>query len=242
MITEKLSDVPFQSGDALLVHCRWEDLALLDKDRDFIVITDYPTQDLGMRPEKARHALFFFMLSLALILVFDMRLSLAFMAGAVGVVVSGVLRIDEAYQAVDWRIVFLLASLIPLGIAVEQTGTAAWIAQQVLTALGGVPDWILLTVIVILTTAFTLLMSNVDATVLLVPLAIKIALGAGADPRLFALAVGLAASNSFLLSTHQVNALIMGAGGYRNRGFLRAGGIMTLLFMLVVIAMLTLFY
>ncbi len=242
VITERLSDIPFQSGDALLVHCRWEDLALLDKDRDFIVITDYPTQDLDMRPQKARYALVFFLLSLAFILVLDMRLSLAFMAGAIGVVVSGVLRIDEAYQAVDWRTVFLLAALIPLGIALEQTGTAEWIAQQVLAVLGGVPTWVLLAVVVILTTAFTLLMSNVGATVLLVPLAIKIALGAGADPRIFALAVGLAASNSFLLPTHQVNALVMGAGGYRNRDFLRAGGIMTLLFIVVVVTMLMLLY
>lgn len=242
VITQKLSDVPFQSGDALLVHCRWEDLALLDKERDFLVITDYPTQDVGLRPHKARYALAFFGLSLTLVLLFDMRLSLAFMAGAIGVVVSGVLRIDEAYQAVDWRTVFLLASLIPLGIAVEQTGTATWIAQQVLSALGTAPAWALLAAVVALTTVFSLLMSNVGATVLLVPLAMDIAHGAGADPRLFALAVGLAASNAFLLPTHQVNALIMGAGGYRNRDFLRAGGIMTLLFMVVVVTMLMLFY
>ncbi len=152
----------------------------------------------------------FFLLSLSLVLFLDIRLSLAFMAGAIGVVVSGVLRIDETYQAVDWRTVFLLASLIPLGLAVEQSGTAAWIAAEVLARLGDVPAWVLLTAIVVLATAFTLLMSNVGATVLPVPLSIEIALGAGADPRVFALAVDLAASHSFLLPTHQVNALIMG--------------------------------
>ncbi|MEE8210659.1 MAG: hypothetical protein V3T85_01935, partial [Acidiferrobacterales bacterium] len=78
--------------------------------------------------------------------------------------------------------------------------------------------------------------------VLLVPLAIEIAMGAGADPRIFALAVGIAASNSFLLPTHQVNALIMGPGGYRNIDFLRAGSIMTILFLLVMVPMLTIFY
>lgn len=94
----------------------------------------------------------------------------------------------------------------------------------------------------LLTTGFTLVMSNVGATVLLVPLAISIAVAVDADPRIFVLAVGIAESNSFILPTHQVNALIMGPGGYRNIDFLRAGDIMTILFMLVLISMLVLFY
>jgi len=81
-------------------------------------------------------------------------------------------------------------------------------------------------------------MSNVGATVLLVPLAINIAIGAGADPAVFALTVALATSNSFLIPTHQVNALIMGPGGYSVPDFLRAGGIMTILFLIVLIVML----
>lgn len=242
VITEKLSDIPFQPGDTLLLHSSWESLSLLDQDRDFIVITDYPQQDLGMRPDKLKYAAVFFLVSIGLVLFTDLRLSTAFMTGAIGMILTGVLRIDEAYQSIDWRTVFLLAGLIPLGIAVEQSGTAAWIAHNLLLVLGAVPQWVLLTVVVVLATAFSLVMSNVGATVLLVPLAIKIALGAGFDPRIFALAVGLATSNSFVLPTHQVNALIMGAGGYRNRDFLRAGGIMTLIFIVVVVLMLSLFY
>jgi di/tricarboxylate transporter len=241
-ITEKLADIPFQAGDALLVHSSWEDLALLDSDPDFIVLTAYPRQDLGMRPEKVKYALVFFGIAIGLVIFSNLRLSAALMTGAIGMILSGVLRIDEAYRSVDWRTVFLLASLIPLGIAVEHSGTATWIAQNILALFGDVPHWILLAVVAVLTTIFTLVMSNVGATVLLVPLAINIAIGAGADPRVFALAVGLAASNSFLLPTHQVNALIMGPGGYRNHHFLRAGSIMTLLFLLVLIPMLTWFY
>jgi di/tricarboxylate transporter len=242
VITERLSDIPFQPGDTLLLHSSWESLSLLDQDRDFIVITDYPQQDLGMRPDKLKYAAVFFLVSIGLVLFTDLRLSTAFMAGAIGMILTGVLRIDEAYQAIDWRTVFLLAGLIPLGIAVEQSGTAAWIAHNILLLLGTVPQWVLLLVVVVLATGFSLVMSNVGATVLLVPLAIKIALGAGFDPRVFALAVGLATSNSFILPTHQVNALIMGAGGYRNRDFLRAGGIMSLIFIVVVVTMLSLFY
>jgi len=87
-----------------------------------------------------------------------------------------------------------------------------------------------------------LLMSNVGATVLLVPLAVNIAIGAGADPAMFALTVALATSNSFLIPTHQVNALIMGPGGYRVIDFMRAGGIMTVLFLVVMMLMLNLIF
>ena len=83
-------------------------------------------------------------------------------------------------------------------------------------------------------------MSNVGATVLLVPLAINIAIGVGANPAVFALTVALATSNSFLIPTHQVNALIMGPGGYHVKDFIRAGGVMTALFLVVVIGMLNL--
>ncbi len=85
-------------------------------------------------------------------------------------------------------------------------------------------------------------MSNVGATVLLVPLAVNIAIGVGANPAVFALTVALATSNSFLIPTHQVNALIMGPAGYRVLDFLRAGGVMTLLFLIVIVAMLSLVY
>jgi di/tricarboxylate transporter len=94
----------------------------------------------------------------------------------------------------------------------------------------------------ILATFFTLVMSNVGATVLLVPLAVNIALGVGADPALFALTVAIATSNSFLIPTHQVNALIMGPGGYRVSDFMRAGGIMTILFLVVSVSALNIFY
>ena len=157
-------------------------------------------------------------------------------------ILSGVLRIEEAYQSIGWQSVFLLASLIPLGLAVEVTGTAAWIAQQTLTLLGDVPLWVLQAALAALATIFTLLMSNVGATVLLVPLAINIAIGVGANPAVFALTVALATSNSFLIPTHQVNALIMGPGGYHVKDFIRAGGVMTVLFLVVVIGMLNLVF
>jgi di/tricarboxylate transporter len=126
--------------------------------------------------------------------------------------------------------------------AVELTGTASWIADKTLTILDGVPIWGLQLAVAILATFFTLVMSNVGATVLLVPLAINIAIGAGADPAVFALIVALATSNSFLIPTHQVNALIMGPGGYRVADFIKAGGIMTVLYLIVLITMINIIY
>ena len=157
-------------------------------------------------------------------------------------IVSGVLKIEEAYDAVSWKTVFLLASLIPLGLAVETSGTAKWIAEQTLNVVGDQPIWVIQAAIAILATFFTLVMSNVGATVLLVPLAVNIAIGVGASPALFALTVAIATSNSFLIPTHQVNALIMGPGGYRVADFMRAGGIMTILFLIVALTMMNLIF
>jgi di/tricarboxylate transporter len=164
------------------------------------------------------------------------------MTGALGMIITRVLSIDEAYQSVDWRTVFLLGGLIPLGLATEKTGTAAWIAHSVLDAIGTVPPIVLIAVIGILSTFFTLVISNVGATVLLVPLVVNMAIAANTDPRMAALAVGLATSNSFLLPTHQVNALYMGPGGYRSKDFIKAGSVVTIVFLVVMIAMMYVLY
>ncbi|MGH1575668.1 SLC13 family permease [Planktotalea sp.] len=232
---------PLQAGDTLVGFIHWNRLAKLSKDRDFVVVTsDFPREEL--RPQKVMWALFFFAVSLSMILFTDVRLSLCLLTGAVGMMLSKVLSIDEAYRSVGWNTVFLLASLIPLGQAVQNTGTAAWIAQQILVLLDGWPIWALQAGIAILATVFSLVMSNVGATVLLVPLAVSIALAAGANPAVFALTVAISTSNSFIIPTHQVNALIMGPGGYKVIDFVRSGGIMTVLFLIVSMVMLNLVF
>lgn len=238
---EDIRNMPFHSGDTLVVHTTWESLVRLETDPDFVVITtEYPREET--RPQKVGYAALFFIIALAMVLFTDIKLSIALLTGAIGMILSGVLNIDEAYRAVSWKTVFLLASLIPLGMAVEQSGTAKWIAEQTLSVVGEMPIWVIQAAVAILATFFTLVMSNVGATVLLVPLAVNIALGVGADPAVFALTVALATSNSFLIPTHQVNALIMGPGGYRVPDFMKAGGIMTILFLTVLITMMSLFY
>ncbi len=238
---EGIRDLPLRAGDTLVVHTTWDALARVELDRNFVVVTtEYPREEL--RPHKVGWAGLFFALALFLVLFTDLRLSVALLTGAMGMILSGVLKMEEAYEAVSWKTVFLLASLIPLGLAVETTGTAKWIADQTLSVFGQMPIWVIQSAVAALATFFTLVMSNVGATVLLVPLAVNIAIGAGADPAVFALTVAIATSNSFLIPTHQVNALIMGPGGYRVPDFMRAGGIMTILFLIVTISMMNLVF
>ncbi len=239
---DDIRNLPLKAGDTLVVHTSWLDLARIEKDRDFVVITtEYPRPE-ELRPHKLLPASIFLGIALFMVLFTDIRLSVALLTGAMGMVLSGVLNIEEAYQAVSWKTVFLLASLIPLGLAVETSGTAKWIAEQVLLVVGDMPVWVIQAAVAVLATFFTLVMSNVGATVLLVPLAVNIAIGAGGNPALFALTVAIATSNSFLIPTHQVNALIMGPGGYRVADFMKAGGIMTVLFLAVMLLMMNLVF
>ncbi|MCK0144023.1 SLC13 family permease [Aliiroseovarius sp. F20344] len=233
--------VEFQVGDMLVSHTRWDNLTRLKDDRNLVIMTsDFPQEEL--RPHKVGWAMLFFAISLSMILFTDVRLSLCLLTGAVGMLLSRVLSIDEAYQAVGWNTVFLLACLIPLGQAVQNTGTAEWIAQNILILLDGWPLWSLQAGIAVLATAFSLVMSNVGATVLLVPLAVSIAIAAGGNPAVFALTVAISTSNSFIIPTHQVNALIMGPAGYKVKDFIKSGGIMTIIFMLVSLLMLNLVF
>lgn len=239
---EGIRDMEFQSGDTIVAHVCWEDLDRLQDNKDFIVVTsDYPRQEES-RPEKVKWAGVFFGIALFLILFTDIKLSIALMTGALGMILTNVLKIEEAYRAVSWKTVFLLASLIPLGLAVSKTGTALWVAQETVKVVGDMAPWVILTSIAILATFFTLVMSNVGATILLVPIAVNIAIQVGADPAVYALTVAIATSNSFLIPTHQVNALIMGPGGYKVTDFIKAGGIMTVLFIVVMMTMMNLVF
>jgi di/tricarboxylate transporter len=238
--------IPLQAGDTLVAHTPWDALARLEKNPEFVVVTtEYPHEEL--RPQKVQFAALFFGIAMALVLFSDMRLSLALLVGAIGMVLTGALSMDEAYESVSWKTVFLLAGLIPLGAAVQDSGAAAWIAQEVMRILGDVPAWVLQAAIAVLATFFSLVMSNVGAAVLLVPLAVGIAttaqsVGIDADPRVFALTVGIAASNSFILPTHQCNALVMEPGGYSVKDFMPAGGVMAVMLLVVMLIVLNLIF
>jgi di/tricarboxylate transporter len=239
-ITEGIREIELETGDCLVSHSTWRDLSAVSKEKDFIVATDIPKEE--QRPQKVGYALLFFAISMGLIVFSDYRLSVSLLVGAMGMVLSGVLSIDEAYDSVSWKTVFLLASLIPLGLAMERTSTAAWIAQEIMVVLGDVPELAIQVALAVLATIFSLVMSNVGATTILVPIAVSIALATGASPTMYALIVALSTSNAFILPTHQVNALIMGPGGYRVADFIRVGTPMSVIFIVVMLTMINIVF
>lgn len=234
------SDTKLAPGDTLLLFGRWDKFLELKRRNIFAFSTEIKGE--VMRPEKAKLALFWFAVALALILVFKVKLSIALLTGALGMVITRVLSVDEAYQSVDWMTVFLLAGLLPLGLAFQETDTAEFVARSILAQTGELPPFLFYLLIALMTSFFTLVVSNVGATVLLVPLSIDMALETGADPRLAALVVGVSASNTFVIPTHQVNALIMRPGGYRTVDYIKAGMGMTILFIIILMVALYIFY
>lgn len=238
-----LTDVRLSMGDTLLLQGPWDRFHILKNQPQPRSLTfASPLEGEILRPHKAKLAVMWLAVSLLQIIIFKVQLSVALMSGALGMIITGVLSVDEAYRSVDWMTVFLLAGLIPLGIAFEKTGTAAFIAQGVLGLIGNPSPIVLLAVVGIMASFFTLVISNVGATVLLVPLCMNMAVMAGGDPRMAALVVGLSASNTFVLPTHQVNALIMRPGGYRTIDYAKAGMIMTPLFLFVELTVIYFFY
>jgi di/tricarboxylate transporter len=235
-----LNHLVLRAGDAILMHGTWERFHNLRTRRNFIFT--HPIDHEILYPQKALSAVACFALATSLVLFTDFPLSVCLMAGALCMVLSKVLTMGEAYRAVDWRTVFLLAGLIPLGIATQKTGTAAWLAREAIDLLGQPSPIVLYLLLGAISTAFSLVISNVGAVVLLIPLVVNMSQNLGIDPRLAALVVALATSNSFMLPTHQVNALYMGPGRYTSHDFLKAGGGMSLVFLLVMTLMIWLFY
>ncbi len=248
----QLADRPLKAGDAVLLHGTWEQLhALEELHRNFIIIT--PFEEEFHKPEKSVWALICFMVTLGLMMLssfyFQTRpynpipLSVCLMLGAVGMVLTRVISINEAYRAVDWRTVFLLGGLIPLGMAMDQTGTAGWMARGIVAAFGPLMNPLLLLILLAtLSCGFTMVISNVGACTLLIPLGISIASQIGVDPRVAAIVVGLGVSNSFILPTHQVNALYMGPGEYRTSDYVKIGGGLAVIYIVILVSMTYLFY
>ncbi len=233
IIMDKINVTELRQGDTILMQGRWKQFQLLAQKMDIAFIEDIKGGDIV--PERTRIALFFLVLSLIMALSFHVKLSIALLTGALGMIVTNVIRADRAYEAVDWRTVFLLSGLIPLGTAFEKTGAAAYIATNVLSAVGTPSPLLLMFVISVLSAFFALVASNVGATVLMVPLAMNMAATVGTSPVVAAMVVALSASNTFILPTHQVNALIMRPGGYKTKDYMKAGVGATLIFTVILI-------
>ena len=236
-----IRQLPIRAGDMLVFHSIWTDLAQAGINRDFVVVTDYPKQE--QRPHKLRWAIFLFVTSMLLALTTLLPVPLALMGGAAAMIVVGVINMDEAYAAVNWKTVWLMACLIPLGWAMDSTGAANWVAQQALERVGPwMPVWGLQAALGLLTIVFSLVIGNVGATVVMVPMAINVALASGSSPLAAAMLVALSASNNFLSQSNPVLSMISGPAGYRPRDMWRTGAPLTLFYLVITLVAVNLMF
>jgi di/tricarboxylate transporter len=234
VLRENVREVPLRAGDMLVLHSVWQDLGQASAARDFVVVTDYPKAE--QRPHKFKIAMTIFAITMLLALSSRIPASVALMTGVAGMLVTGVLKMDEAYAAINWKTVFLMACLIPLGWAMDSSGAAAWVAGHTLDRLPeGTPVWLLELAVGLLTTAFSLVISHVGATIVMVPIGINLALAAGSDPTVFALIVALSASNNLMTASNPVISMITGPAGYTGRDLWRIGGPLCLIYTGVVV-------
>ena len=222
VIAEDVRNVKLHAGDMLVLHSIWTDLAQAARSRAFVVVTDYPKAE--QRPHKFRVAMIIFAITILVALSSRIPISIALMTGVAGMLVCGVLKIDEAYSAISWRTVFLMACLIPLGWAMDSTGAAAWVAGHLLDKMpDGLPPWVLEAAIAVLTSVFAAMIGNVGSTIVMVPLAINLAIASNGNPTVFALVAALSGSNNIVTMSNPVIAMIAGPAGYTTRRLLRVG-------------------
>ena len=240
VVEENVADRTIQAGDTLVLQGKWENLQFFADSDDYITVT--PLRYEPKKPEKRWIAVGSFVGAIGLVLALNFSISMGFLTGALAMVLGGVLTIEEAYRAIEWKVIFLIAGLIPIGIAMESSGSAAYIADTLVNTIQGMPPFLILFSLGVLMTIFSLIMSNVAATVLMVPLVLELSGIGGLTSQVLTLQVGLCAANSFVLPTHHVNALLMTPGGYRVQDYIKAGSILSLIFVTVSTTVLYFFY
>jgi len=240
-ITEKLRDVPLQFGDALLLQGSRHRVRELQEGTDFLVLE--PLEVERLRRNKAPIAVAALALAIALVVFADFHISLAMVIAAVLMVLTGCLSIEEAHESIDWRTVFLVAGMLPLGMAMEATGTARYLANIMLDTLGDFGPTALLAGTYLLAALITQAMSNAASIVLIVPIAVDTAMSVGANHLTFTMAVVIGAATSFLSPVgHKANVLVFGPGGYRFFDYARVGTLLTVVLLVVSLIFLPLFW
>ena len=232
LVRDRMGRVPLKFGDLLLVQAPKQSLLGLQTSRDLLVIEQRDVENL--RQDKAKVSI-----AIALAVVFSSALGLlpilvSALAGVVLMVITGCLKPGEIYESVRWDIIFLLAGLIPMGIAMDRSGTTQWLADGLVAIGGGMSGYWILLCFFIATIVLTEILSNNASVVLMIPVAVKVAETLNLNPYAFMFAVTLAASNSYLTPIgYQTNTMVYGAGGYKFLDFTKVGvplsAIMTIL-------------
>jgi di/tricarboxylate transporter len=226
-----------QLGDAMLLYGSQDSVRHLHSDPNILVLEEDSDEDV--RRAKAPIAVILMIAVVMVTILGWLTLPIAAIIGATLMVLMGCLTMDEAYRYIEWKAVFLIAGMLPLGIALEETGAAAFLAETMLEAIGGYGPFVVLAGIFALTALLAQFMPNPVVAVLLGPIALNTAAGFGISPYAFVMAVALAASASFLTPiAHPANILVMGPGGYRFTDYIKAG--LPMLFLLLITAVVVL--
>ncbi|HSG43178.1 MAG TPA: SLC13 family permease [Anaerolineales bacterium] len=241
MITKRLRSIKLQFGDNLLLQGPRDRIPSLQQGNDFLVLEAIDI------PKNVKHkmpiAIATLITVIGLVVFAGLDISLAMVMGAVTMVLTGCLSIEEAHESIDWRTVFLVAGMLPLGTAMETTGAARYIADGMLSVIGGMGPLAALAGIYLLAALITQPMSNAAAMVLVVPIAIDTAQSLGANHLAFVLAVVVGGVTSFLTPVgHKANVLVFGPGGYKFFDYARVGGLLTVMIFIVTMIVLPIFF
>lgn len=241
LVEEDIRDVELRFGDTLLVQGPWAQIRLLEREpRDFVVALAPREMSQALRPMDRAPLAIGIMAGMMLLLTFGIVPAVtAVLLTAVAMVLSGCVKVDDAYRAVNWESVVLIAGILPMATALEKTGGMDLIVETLRSALAGSGPLLLLGALFVLTSMLSQVISNTATAVLLAPIAYQLAIGIGAAPEPFMMGIAVAASTAFATPVASpVNTLVLGPGGYRFRDFFMVGvglQILVLLATLVVV-------
>lgn len=236
-----LRDMALQFGDALLLYGPWENLKVLGREPDFLVLTEM-AQEIP-REEKAKVALIIMTAVLSPVIMGWLPIYIAVVIGAAVMVLTRCLTMEEAYRYIEWKAVFLIAGMLPLGTALDKTGAARLLAEGVVNSLGPYGPYAVLFGLLVITFAATSIIPTAALVVLMAPIALKTSTSLGISPYALMMGIAMAASSSFTSPiSHPANVLVMGPGGYRFIDYLKVGVPLTLIVLLVLMVIMPFFW
>jgi di/tricarboxylate transporter len=236
-----LQEMPLQFGDALLVYGQRSNLEAVARDPNFLVLDEVAAR--APRLEKAGIAAAIMLAVLASAILGLVPIAIAGLTGAALMVLVGCLSMDEAYRAIEWKVVFLIAAMLPLGVAIQNTGAAQMGAEALVVTVGHLgPRWVVAALFTV-TVIATQVIPTAALVVLMAPIALSAANSLGISPHLLMMTLAIAASASFASPiSHPAHLLVMGPGGYRFTDYLKVGVPITILALLVSVLLLPLLW
>jgi di/tricarboxylate transporter len=236
-IRTRLAELPLEFGDGLLLQGTAKSLDLLRTESGLILLAE-SAPSTRMTPRGWLTTLIM-AAALTLAVIFPNLIAEIMLSGAIAMVLIRTMNMDQAYRAIDWRSLFLVAGMLPVGVALTKTGASAIFANALLSALGGLGHLALLAGLVLLTVSLTQIVNGAAAATIVAPIAITAAQQIGMEPRSVAMAVALASSMAFMSPLgHSVNVMVMGAGGYTFKDYARVGVPLTILLVFILMIIL----